>query len=41
VELFTVVRLTQSEDGEPRDINVANRRFVQEEDNKDTNYVLS
>ena len=39
--MFTIVRLVQSKDSEPRDTDVTNRRFVQEEDNEDTDYVPS
>ena len=34
------VRLIQSKDGEPSDIDIANRRIIQEED-EETDYVLS
>jgi hypothetical protein len=41
VELFATVRLVQSEDSELGDIDIANGRFVQEEDNEETDYVPS
>ena len=41
VELFAAVRLTQSGNGEPRDIDITNRRAVQEEDDEETDYVPS
>ncbi len=38
---FATVRLGQSEDGEPGDIDIANRRLVQEQDDEETDYVPS
>src|SRR5690348_9628908 len=41
VELFATVRLAQSEDGEPGDIDIANGRIIQEDNEEETDYVLS
>lgn len=41
VELFAVVRLGQSNGGEPGDIDIANRRIIQEQEDEETDYVPS
>ena len=41
VELFAAVRLTQSKDGEPGDIDIAYRRIIQEQEDEETDYIPS
>ena len=41
VELFATVRLTQTEDGEPGDVDIANGRVILDEDEEDNDYVPS
>jgi hypothetical protein len=41
VELFAAVRLTQSDSGEPGDINIANRGTELNPDDEDNDYFLS
>jgi hypothetical protein len=41
VKLFATIRLTQEDDREPRDIDIANNKELLEEDDKDFEYMPS
>jgi hypothetical protein len=41
VKLFATIRLTQEDDREPRDIDIANDKELLEEDDKDFEYMPS
>jgi hypothetical protein len=41
VELFATVRLAQSEDGEPGDIDIANGRIIREDNEEETDFIPS
>lgn len=41
VELFATVRLAQAEDGEPRDVDIANGTVLLNEDQEENDYIPS
>jgi hypothetical protein len=41
VKLFATIRLTQEDNGEPRDVDIANNKELPEEDDKDFEYMPS